>query len=65
MGATFARCHTVLILDGNESRVEQLLAFLADLGINDNSDIQERFEELKKLLPIIKEKSKAMLNICI
>ena len=63
MGATFARCHTVLMMDGNESRVEQLMAFLSDLGINDNSDIQERFEELSQLLPIIEEKTKAMINI--
>ena len=63
MGATFARCHTVLMMDGNENRLEELSAFLADLGINNNGDIQERFEELSKLLPVIDEKSKAMINI--
>jgi hypothetical protein len=53
MGATFARCHTILLMDGSDARLPQFESFAQDIGLACSADFERRLARLFQLLPAV------------
>ncbi len=64
MLATFARCHTILDMDGDkgEARLSALWAFLNDLGVYKEEDFSARLRGVGAFLPRLREVQEEILR---